>query len=220
MSDASRARIAYVTLFTAVGAWAPYLPVYYRSLGVPLSAVGGLAALAAATGMLAAPAWGTIADRFAGSRWVLPAAAFAGAGGATLLALAETPAQLVIAIVMTWLAMAGVAPVLDARAVRIAGADRNRYAGFRVWGSASFVVSAFLVGVVIDRTVTRDLFAVYVPALVATAIVAATLRPAASVAAPKLSRLGAVLRHAVLMRFLLAILVAWSANAAVSAFLS
>ncbi|MFN2483717.1 MAG: MFS transporter [Candidatus Limnocylindria bacterium] len=120
MSDATRARLAYVTLFTAVGAWAPHLPVYYRSLGLPLTAVGGLAALAATTGMLAAPAWGTLADRYAAARWVLPAPAFGAAAGDAARPSGERSAGC-YRDRQTWLAMASVAPLLDAR-----GANRLR----------------------------------------------------------------------------------------------
>ena len=48
----------YVTAFAAVGAAAPYLPVYYQSLGLSLDAIGLLAAVAALCALIAAPARG------------------------------------------------------------------------------------------------------------------------------------------------------------------
>ena len=53
MSSPVAARAAYATLFGAIGASFPYLPVYYRSVGLSLGEIGLLGSLAAA---VAAPA--------------------------------------------------------------------------------------------------------------------------------------------------------------------
>ena len=57
-----RAAGTYIVYFVAVGASFPYLPVHYRALGLDLDMIGFLAALSAATQLVAAPAWGAIAD--------------------------------------------------------------------------------------------------------------------------------------------------------------
>ncbi|MGH2386298.1 MAG: MFS transporter, partial [Candidatus Limnocylindria bacterium] len=66
------ARLAYLALYGAVGASFPYLAVFYASRGLGLETIGLLTSLAAAAGLVAAPIWGTLADRFAGSPLVLP----------------------------------------------------------------------------------------------------------------------------------------------------
>jgi PPP family 3-phenylpropionic acid transporter len=81
----------YVFAFAAVGAYSPYWPVYFQSLGLPLDAIGVLAAAAALAGLLAAPIWGLLADQVAGSRAVLVASALAAAVCATALGLASLP---------------------------------------------------------------------------------------------------------------------------------
>ncbi len=58
-----RAAGTYVVYFVAVGAAFPYLPVHYRALGLSLDTIGLLAAISAVTQLLAAPAWGAVADR-------------------------------------------------------------------------------------------------------------------------------------------------------------
>ena len=40
-----RASIVYVIVFVAIAAWAPYLSVYYQSLGVSLGEIGLLLSL-------------------------------------------------------------------------------------------------------------------------------------------------------------------------------
>lgn len=51
-----RAASTYIVYFVAVGAAFPYLPVHYRALGLDLGTIGLLAALSAATQLVAAPA--------------------------------------------------------------------------------------------------------------------------------------------------------------------
>jgi len=55
------ARLAYVALFVAVGASAPFLPVYYDSLGIDVRLIPLLAALMAGAGLFGSPLWGATA---------------------------------------------------------------------------------------------------------------------------------------------------------------
>jgi PPP family 3-phenylpropionic acid transporter len=187
-----RAAAAYVAYFVAIGAWFPYVPVFYESLGFDLATIGLLAAAAAATSLVAGPAWGTIADTWDRSGRALPAAAIlaAAAGAGLWLAGAAVAGNTSVAAVALVLAgvvavsasMGGVGPQLDARAVASVGGDRVGYGRLRAWGSLSFIVTAALAGRLLDATGPAGLFAVFVPALIATAAVTAALharRPAA-----------------------------------------
>jgi PPP family 3-phenylpropionic acid transporter len=220
LSPAVRAAAAYVALFTAVGASFPYLSVYYQGVGLSLATIGGLSALGAGLQLIASPAWGIVADRLARSRLVVPAAALTAALGATLLAI--LPAQwIVVGVLVLASGLAGLIPVLDARALETVDADRDRYGRLRACGSAAFIASAWLVGALIDRAGIRSLFAVYIPGLIATALVTTTLRPAGGPRPlPRFEGLRAVLANRRLVRFLLAILLTWSALLAMNSFFS
>jgi PPP family 3-phenylpropionic acid transporter len=221
ISPTVRARAAYVTLFAAIGAMAPYIPVYYQSLGLRLDAVGLLGALSAAAGLIGAPLWGAVADRFGTSRLVMPAAAGAATIAAGLLALVTGPVAVVVAVAALGVAMGGVSPILDARALETVATDRNRYGRLRVWGSASFIVGTVVTGLLIQQTGIRGLFIVLVLGLMATALVGLGIRSQELL--PSLPRLGgirAVLRNPVLVPFLLAALLAWSAASAINGFFS
>lgn len=221
MSQRAYARTAYVTLFAAIGAMAPFLPVYFRSLGLQLDAVGLLGALSAGTGIVGAPLWGLVADRFPRSRLVLPAAAVAAAAWAALLGLATEPLLVVPLAVLLALSMAGIAPILDARALDAVTDDRHLYGRLRVWGSASFVGSALAVGWIIEHTGIRGLFVVFVGSLLATALVGLGLRSQSLVPPlPRLTGVAAVLRQRAVSSFLLAALIAWSSSSAINGFLS
>jgi PPP family 3-phenylpropionic acid transporter len=204
-----------------VGAAFPYLPVHYRALGLDLDMIGLLAALSAATQLVAAPAWGAVADLFGRSRLTLPAAALVAAGGALALALAREPSTVTAAVVVLSAGLAGIGPVLDARTLELLGADRARYGRVRAWGSVSFVISAAICGPLLDARGTGALFLVYVPCLALTALIALGV-PRRATRRPASLRVGTfqLLRQPRMVRFLAGSLMVWAALAAVNGFYS
>jgi MFS transporter, PPP family, 3-phenylpropionic acid transporter len=239
-----RAAAAYAAYFVSVGVWFPYLPVYYQFLGLDLGTIGLFAAAAATTSLLAGPVWGVVADSFDRSGRALPAAALLAAGAGVVLWLVgrfaaaipggPSPASLALvlaAAVSVAASSGGVGPQLDARAVESVGGDRVGYGRLRAWGSASFIVTAALVGRLLDVTGPPGMFGVFVPALVVTAIVTLGLprpgdstdgshRPRPVRASPLGPGLGELLRIPELRAFLIAMFVGWSGLNAVNAFLS
>jgi PPP family 3-phenylpropionic acid transporter len=222
VSPTLAARLSFIAVYAAVGAYLPYLPVYFRSLGFGLDTVGWLAALAAAAGLVGAPLWGTVVDRFSGSRLVLPAAAAVAAAGAGALASASEPLFVTVALVAMSMAFAGIPPGLDARALGIVRGERNRYGQLRLWGSASFIVVVLVTGAVIERAGIGSIFVILIPVLLVTALIMlglrAELRP--EPALPRLMGIWTVVRQPPLIRFLLAALLVWSANSAINQYFS
>ena len=107
MSPTVAARLAYIALYGAIGAYFPYLAVFYESRGLDLATIGLLTSLAAVAGLLAAPLWGAVADRFAGTRPVLSIAAVLAAAGGFALSLAHGPLAIAVAVVGMALAQSG-----------------------------------------------------------------------------------------------------------------
>ena len=212
VSPRMAARLSFVALYAAVGASYPYLGVFYQDRGLDLAAIGLLTALGAAVGLVAAPLWGVMADRYAGSPFVISVAAVVNIIGAIILVMAGHPATMALAVAVLSSAFAGLGPAIDARALESVGSDRNRYGRLRAWGSASFIVAVVLTGALIERAGSPSLFVLYVAALVVLAVVSTPLRGAvAAVPLPRLSAIGVVLRHPPIRRFLPAVLLVWSA---------
>jgi PPP family 3-phenylpropionic acid transporter len=221
MSPTAAARLAYLALYAAVGASFPYLAVFYGSRGLNLETIGLLTALAAGAGLVAAPLWGTVADRFAGSWLVLPTAATLAAAGAAALVLAQGPFLIALALIAMSLAFSGLGPTLDARALETVRGHRDRYGGLRAWGSASFIVVVWATGALIERAGPPSMFGVYVAALLVLAVATIPLRGTVNeVRLPRLTGIGVVLRHAPLARFLLPIMLVWSASMGINWYFS
>jgi MFS transporter, PPP family, 3-phenylpropionic acid transporter len=173
----ARAALAYVGLFAAVGSGLNYLPLYYASLGLAIGEIGGVLALGAFVGLAASPAWGALSDRSRGSPLVFLAAVATALGGAALLALSQERIPLMLGAGVFGAGMAGVSPILDARALETAGANRSGYGPLRAWGSVSYIVSALVTGAAIEASGIRALFLVLVPSLIATGLFGLALRP-------------------------------------------
>ena len=167
-------------VFTAVGAYVPYLPLYYRSLGLGLGEIGAILALGAFIGLLAAPLWGALSDRRRGSPWVLLAGIAVAITGAGILALSVASWTIFVGAALFGAGLAGTIPILDARALEASGPNRSTYGPLRAWGSMSYVVSTVATGAAIEAWGIRVLFVVVVAALVATAFVGVSLRSPAT----------------------------------------
>jgi MFS transporter, PPP family, 3-phenylpropionic acid transporter len=213
--------LSYVAAFGAVGAWYPYLAVFYQDRGLDLGLIGVMTAVGAAAGLVSAPIWGAVADRFAGSPLVIPVAALVTAAGAAGLALSDSIWMIAFTLVVSSVAFAGIAPTLDARALETVGSDRNRYGRLRAWGSAAFIVVVAFTGALIERAGIASMFAVYIGALLVLAVVALPLRgDARAPRLPRLDSIGVVLRHPPLARFLPGVLLVWSASMGINWYFS
>ena len=209
-----RAAGAYVIVYGAIAAWAPYLAAYYnKGLGIPLGLVGLLMAMTASVALVCAPLWGTLHDRNPRSRLLLPLSATIAATGAFgLLAVGSTPLLPVSAAVFA-AGISGLTPMMDVRVLEMVSADRTRYARVRVWGSVSFIVLAPLVGSLTVAYGLKALFWVMVPALLLGGLAATTL-PGRAHAIQTMSLRRApmtVLRHRPIAIFLIGAFLAWAA---------
>jgi len=228
-----RPAIVYVVFFGGIGAAFPYLPVYYRSIGVGVEGVGFLSALAALVGLIAAPVWGGFADQLGDVRRPLLVAGLWAAAGATVLGFARDPISLGVGVFGWASGMAGIIPLIDTRTVELMGGSPNRYGRARAFGSASFVVVALATGALIDRSAPSALFLVFVPTLALTSIAAYRLlggqlggvggghigTPARRMRVTRSDVVG-LIRLPRLGLFLVGAILFWSTNNAVAAFLS
>lgn len=211
--------------FASIGAFFPYIAVYYASIDLSVESIGLLFALQAAVSLAAAPLWGAFVDQLGTVRGSLLIGALGTALAATLLALAPSRPVIVVAVIALAAAGSGIIPMLDSRTVDILGADRDRYGRARAWGSAAFIVVAISVGALIDRVGPRGLFLVYVPGMIVTGLAGWALLGGESRAGRRLLRvtraevLGLVRRRHLAI-FLAGSILLWTSVAAFTTFFS
>lgn len=223
ISPRVRSILAYVAVFAAVGSIVPYLPLYYRSLGIPLGELGGVLALGSGVGLVASPAWGSLSDRFRGSPGVLLTATATALLASAVLALAQDRSVVIVGAAILGAGMAGLSPILDARALETAGANRAGYGPLRAWGSLSYIGSALGTGFAIEQWGIGSMWVVLAVSLVATGLVGTTLKPSAArvamqTAAQPLRDAGRLFGPSGLGLFLVGAFLSWLGMSAVLSF--
>jgi MFS family permease len=209
-----RASFAYVILFVGIAANAPYITLYYQSLGIPLGTIGALVAFTGATALISGPAWGVVHDRFPRSLVLLPlAGGLAALGCYGLFRLGSTPLLLPLFAAMLAIGMSGLFPMIDVRVLELAGSDRTRYSLVRACGSAAFIVFAPLIGLLANAQGYGVIFLIIIPAMLVGSLIANSVPGRSNVLrAPSMLRApGRVLSHRPIAIFMLGSLVCWTA---------
>ena len=222
MAAGRRILLAYLIYFAALGATFPYLPVFYRGLGLGLAEIGILTALQAAIQLVLAPVWGGLGDRFPRTRVMLPLAAAVATVGATLLFLATDEAMVFVGSMILYAGLSGITPTLDARTLETLGSERrDRYGEVRAFGSLAFVISTLAVGFLLDAQGARSLFWVFLPFMFATIVVTATIPRRGATRSVNLRRgTGEFLTTSGMALFLVGFVFVWASLSAVTAFYS
>ena len=222
MAAGRRILLAYLVYFGAIGAAYPYLQVFYRDLGLTFAEIGALTAIQAATQLALGPVWGGLMDRFPKVGLTLPVAAAVASAGGFILFLASDFESSLAGSTLLFAGLAGIGPTLDARTLETLGpAGRDRYGQVRAFGSLAFVIVALLVGLLLEARGSRALFWVYLPCLVGTILVTATIRRRGTTRSVSMLRgAGQILGAPGILLFLAGFTIVWTALTAVNAFYS
>ncbi len=138
-------------LFCCTASFAPFLPLYFRKLGLSPSETAVLLAMPALAGLLSAQWWGYLADMRMTRRRVIAIQSLCGAGFA--LAYPHVPGRLEYLAPMLFAHSLFVfARVSTLNSLILAsGGGEDAYGRIRVAGSAGFGIMALVLGGVIDR---------------------------------------------------------------------
>src|SRR3954451_8366815 len=218
-----RILLAYLVYYAAIGAAFPYLPVFYRGIGLGLAEIGALTALQATVQLLFAPVWGGLADHFPRTRVTLPLAALVATVGAATLFLSPSFTAVVAGSMILYGGLSGIGPTLDSRTLETLGPERRgRFGEVRAFGSLAFVLSTVAVGFLLDAEGARALFWAYLLFLIGTAVVTATIprRGSMTRSVSLLRGAGDFLSTSGVALFLVGFTVVWASLAAVTAFYS
>ena len=147
----------FFSYFAIVGAFAPYLSLYFAAVGMSIAQIGVLMALPQMVRIVGPPFWGALADRLGHRVVLLRVSAAAALLGVSMLALAGG-SYLALGTVLAfyYFASSAQAPLAETMALAAAGGDSGRYGRMRLWGSIGFIVAVALTGPMLDALgVTR-----------------------------------------------------------------
>ena len=166
MEDARRYRAIYVVTFAAFSGFEVYRNVFFQELGMSATQMGVLGALFVASGVVAQPVWGLVADYTRSPVRVLTVAAvLSGVALSSYLLAGSLPATFLVVAVGTVVYAATEAPLLPVSNALLVSRGYN-YALTRSFGSLSFGLTALVLGWVLARTGVSAIVYVYVTGMV------------------------------------------------------
>jgi len=169
------ARSLYFCYYLALGAFYPFLNLYYKQIGLSGLQIGLLASIPALMSPVAAPLWGGLSDRFGIHRHLLTLALVA-----TLVAgFSYSFTSLFILLFLISLVYAffgsAISPLMDSAALEVASSQARSYGQLRVWGTLGWIVSTWAVGRSVQGELGRFFYAFAV--LMALAIMVSLFQP-------------------------------------------
>jgi PPP family 3-phenylpropionic acid transporter len=152
----------YFTIWAAIGAFWPFIYLYYRTeIGLTGAQIGLIVMVGAGTGTLSAPLWGMLNDRLGRTRLLLTIQALGLVVVCLILGELHTFASILIVAGIFSVFSSPIMPLLDSTTLRLLGERRDLYGAYRAWGTIGFVITCTLAGFLIERAGMKLIFPAY-----------------------------------------------------------
>lgn len=147
----NKSRAMYLGYYLALGAFLPYINLYYERMGLSGVQIGALAAISVLVGSLAALMIGGIADVFTWQNRILTIALLLCPISVFLLSTATNFQSLLFIVILYALFNSPIVPILDSSALEAIRKHGGDYGNLRLWGTIGWSISTFLVGMLIEN---------------------------------------------------------------------
>jgi PPP family 3-phenylpropionic acid transporter len=165
-----RLRRSFALVWLVFSAFLPFFVLWLSDRGLSPSEIGVVLAAAALAAVIAAPFWGHVADRRAGTVRTLQIAFVASGILAIALDLTGSVSWAIAAAAAALAAaQAPQTPLTDALAVSILGPRLNEYGAFRLWASVGWGVGAIVFGVLFQRVGLGPMLPLYAVGVIVSA---------------------------------------------------
>jgi PPP family 3-phenylpropionic acid transporter len=155
------ARWLYFFFFFGVGAFAMFLNVYYRSIGLSGTQIGVISMLGPAVGIFSATFWGMLRDRSGKMRLLFSLTILGCLIWVIIFSQVQFFLWLIPVVALFNFFYTPILPLIDSNTLRLLGARGQRYGRYRVWGTVSFTIASLVFGIVYERYGLHTMFQVY-----------------------------------------------------------
>jgi len=156
-----RVRLYYLLIQGALGAYLPFINVFFAERGLSGRQIGVLAAVSPVMTLLVAPVWGSAADR-SGSRLAVLRWVLAGTAGSVLLLGVPSSFWLLLgAMALFMVFQVAIIPLGDAVVAAAAAEQNASYGSLRLWGSIGFALGGLGMGQIESRFGLQAIFPLY-----------------------------------------------------------
>ena len=174
---AVRLALFYGAVFTLVGGYLPFFPIWLRAVGIDASWIGVITAVPSVTRFTVLPFVTGLAERRGSLRGAMIVTAFVTMLGFSVVGTQHQPVLVFLAFAVTASMWTPTVPLTDAYALRGVARYGLNYGPLRLWGSAAFVVGALLCGLLVDFSAARHLIWIIVGMAALGALISLGLQP-------------------------------------------
>jgi len=161
----------YLVYFLAMAFFGPFLPLYYREIGMTGQEIGLLGSVRPLVVLLGGPLWGALADATRRHRWMLTFTLSSALVFIPSLFLTRDVLILGILVVLGAFLRAPAMPLIDSTVLRILGDRRDLYGRQRLWGTIGYSAGVLCVGVLTQRAGLRAVVYGFLPLMLATILI-------------------------------------------------
>ena len=165
------ARLLYFFFYMALGAFFPYITLYYQQIGlsgVQIDTLSGIPLIVMSSTSLL---WGVLADALRLHRRILSISLLLSACAVYLISKTSQYELLIPIVVIYAFFATPIMPLLDTAALDTVETNRGAFGGMRVWGTIGWIISTSIVGAVINRLGILWLFYSFIALLGVTFII-------------------------------------------------
>ncbi len=155
------ARWLYLFFFLGVGAFAMFLNVYYRSIGLSGTQIGVISMLGPAVGIFSATFWGLLRDRSGKMRMIFSITILGSLIWVLIFSRVQVFLWLIPVVALFNFFYTPILPLIDSNTLRLLGTRGQRYGRYRVWGTVSFTIASLVFGIVYEHYGLHTMFMVY-----------------------------------------------------------
>jgi MFS transporter, PPP family, 3-phenylpropionic acid transporter len=141
----------YFLIFAAIGAFFPFLNIYYYSIGLSGTQIGLINTLAPLVGAFSAVIWGMVNDRYGRIRLLLTFITMGVIGMVLLLSRAGIFWLILPTAGLLSLFGSPMNSLLDSTTLRLLGDRKEDYGRCRIWGAYGFILTSSLTGFLLAR---------------------------------------------------------------------
>ncbi len=181
---AARFAAFYFAYFAYIGAYSPYIALYFDARGFTAPQIALILALPHIARIFVPAFWGWLADRTGWRRAIVVASCVSTVAGFPLLAFARDIPEVLAVFGLMGLFSAGALPIVEAMTLASIAGQPGRYGPIRLWGSLGFVVAVLGTGALLDASPAAMLIPVIV-VLAFGALACAVALPVPRVRAPE-----------------------------------
>lgn len=212
----------YFTIWGAIGAFWPFIYVYYRTaIGLSGTEIGLVVMASAAMGTLSAPLWGMLNDRLGRTRVLLTIQALGLAAVCLAVSQLHTFVSILVAMGLFSVFSSPIMPLLDSTTLGVLGERRDLYGSYRAWGTIGFVITCTLAGFLVERIGLGLIFPAYAAGVLVFWLLSLRLpeRRAARGGPSRLSGLRQMVRQRAWLIFMISVFLLWFSVMGAFAFL-